>query len=109
MRPPPLASPRVHGILFGGGALLEVIVVPAVPVVELLEPCGVLVGRRHPDEPAGESEQLPAASLLGLFVRYAGVAQHMHQAALHVAGALRAAQPVRYRTSGAGMRENNAI
>ena len=96
--PPPLASPRVHGILFGDGALLEVIVVPAVPVVELLEPCGGLVGRRRPDEPAGESGQLPAGLALGPVRQVdAGVAQHMHQAALHVAGALRAAQPVRYR------------
>ena len=84
VRPPPLASPRVHGILFGDGVLLEVIVVSAVPVVELLEPCGGLVGRRHPDEPAGESEQPPAGLAPGPVRQVdAGVAQHMHQAALH--------------------------
>lgn len=42
VRSPPLAAPRMNGIVLGLGALLGIIAVLAMPPVEVGEPCGRL-------------------------------------------------------------------
>ena len=84
VRPPPLAAPRMNGIVLGLGALLEIIAVLAMPPVEVGEPCGRLLRGLHLGEPTRGFEQRLARFALGPIRQVdARVAQHVYQAALH--------------------------